>query len=850
MKVIFHYINLIMNKSKNHCLASFPKTAVHQSVKIYSKMAFLAFIGMNGVALHAQNAQSSEMAKEEVSALDAVVVTGTADKKTKAQTSYSITTINQDAIRLQGAASVTESLKSVPGFWVEASGGVASGNIRARGVPVDGFGSVQLLEDGLPVQHDPALGYLNADQVFRLDETLNRIEVVRGGPSTVLYSNAPAGAINYVSRDIGSAPEGLFKFSLSNHGERREDIWYSTPLQNDYSVGMGGFYRVDPGVRNPGFDANKGGQFRIKLAKEIDKGRITLDYKHIDDKVELYLGAPMKISNGSLVAVSGYDVNYSTLAGPETAHVNMITGKGGIYNFDNTVGTAVKRDQITVTFDRDLADNWYVKNSFRYNTTNTTRDGVFPNSMVSTSSLLASSSALLKNIPGATSLGVNYVNAPNTPYVGNGLVVNAGLRGITMPLDEIMNDLHFTKTFNVDGQIHRLTFGDYLASFNQGFQRFSSVALVGAQNQAPLLNIVGLNAAGKVVGSVTDTGIYQYGYEWANAHGQSLTNALYINDDWRIDDKWSVEGGLRSESVTVQGWNEASTKANLGTFPTSQILTGSGTIGNYNQNFNKTGWSLGTNYQNSKHSGVFARYSEAYRLPNLSNYITSPNPATTPPVQTMQLAELGYKFVSEKLDLFPTFFYTKYNNVALTNYVFSLNNTTATPQYLYANTKTMGLELDGTWRANRMFDVGFVVTSEDPKYGNLIYTNSANQTLNYQGNQLIRVPKLNYRITPGFNLLGNDLRIQLAYEYVGQRYVDTANSVMLPSYQVTNLGARYQYNKQTQLFMTIENMFNSTGLTEGNPRAGEVQSADAGANAFIARPLMGRNIRLSLKYDF
>jgi len=839
-----------MKKFKSQGLDQFPQTAINQSVRIYSKMAFLAFIGLNAMIVHAQTAVTNESTKADPSALDAVVVTGTADKKTKAQTSYSITTINQDAIRLQGATSVTESLKSVPGFWVEASGGVASGNIRARGVPVDGFGSVQLLEDGLPVQHDPALGYLNADQVFRLDETLNRIEVVRGGPSTVLYSNAPAGAINYVSRDIGAVPEGLFKFTLSNHGERREDIWYSTPLQNDYSIGMGGFYRVDPGVRNPGFDANKGGQFRIKLAKEIDKGRITMDYKHIDDKVELYLGAPMKISNGSLVAVSGYDANYGTLAGPQTAHVNMITGNGGVYNFDNTVGTAVKREQFTITFDRDLADDWYVKDAFRYNTTKTTRDGVFPNSLVSTSSLLASSSALLKYVPGATSLGVNYVNSPGTAYVGNGLIVNAGLRGITMPLDEIMNDLHFTKKFNVDGQIHNLTVGDYLASFAQGFQRYSSVALVGAQNQAPLLNIVGLNAAGNVVGTVTDNGIYQYGYEWANAHGQSLTNALYINDDWRIDDKWSVEGGLRSESVTVQGWNEASTKVNLGTFPTSQILTGSGVIGNYNQNFNKTGWSLGTNYQNSKQSGVFARYSEAYRLPNLSNYITSPSPATTPPVQTMELAELGYKFASESLDLFPTLFYTKYNNVAITNYVFSLNNATATPQYLYANTKTMGLELDGTWRANRIFDVGFVVTSEDPKYGNLIYTTSANQTLNYQGNQLIRVPRLNYRITPGFNLMGNDLRIQLAYEYVGQRYVDTANSVILPSYQVTNLGARYQYNKQTQLFMTIENMFNSTGLTEGNPRAGEVQSADAGANAFIARPLLGRNIRVSLKYDF
>ncbi len=77
-----------------------------------------------------------------------------------------------------------------------ASGGEASGNVRARGIPVDGFGSITLLEDGLPVQNDPSLGYLNGDQAFRLDETIDRIEVVRGGPSSIFYSNAPAGAVN------------------------------------------------------------------------------------------------------------------------------------------------------------------------------------------------------------------------------------------------------------------------------------------------------------------------------------------------------------------------------------------------------------------------------------------------------------------------------------------------------------------------------------------------------------------------------------------------------------------------------------------------------------------------------
>jgi catecholate siderophore receptor len=58
--------------------------------------------------------------------VDEVVVTGTAAKHTKIQTSYSITTINEETLRMQAPTSVTEALKSVPGFWVEASGGEAS----------------------------------------------------------------------------------------------------------------------------------------------------------------------------------------------------------------------------------------------------------------------------------------------------------------------------------------------------------------------------------------------------------------------------------------------------------------------------------------------------------------------------------------------------------------------------------------------------------------------------------------------------------------------------------------------------------------------------------------------------
>jgi catecholate siderophore receptor len=73
-----------------------------------------------------------------------IVVTGRAGtgERTKLDTSYAITTLSNDALRSRAASSVTETLKAVPGFWVEASGGEGSGNVRARGIPVDGFGSI------------------------------------------------------------------------------------------------------------------------------------------------------------------------------------------------------------------------------------------------------------------------------------------------------------------------------------------------------------------------------------------------------------------------------------------------------------------------------------------------------------------------------------------------------------------------------------------------------------------------------------------------------------------------------------------------------------------------------------
>jgi outer membrane receptor protein involved in Fe transport len=128
--------------------------------------------------------------------------------------------------------------------------------------------------------------------------------------------------------------------------------------------------------------------------------------------------------------------------------------------------------------------------------------------------------------------------------------------------------------------------------------------------------------------------------------------------------------------------------------------------------------------------------------------------------------------------------------------------------------------------------------------------NNAPVLRDFDGNRLIRVPKTSLRIVPGLNLIDQRLRLQLSWEYEGARFVDTANSVVLPSYDVLNASARFSVTDRMDLYGYIDNVGNSLGLTEGNPRAGEVQSVDAGANTFIARPILGRAIRVSLMYRF
>lgn len=791
-----------------------------------------------------------------------IVVTGRAGagNRTKLETSYAITTLANADIRSRAPSSVTETLKSVPGFWVEASGGEGSGNVRARGIPVDGFGSINLLEDGLPVQHDPALGYLNADQAFRIDESIDRIEVVRGGPSSIFYSNAPGGVVNYITRKPGDELSGNARVLYGPTAELfRFDGWVGATLGDDWKLGLGGFYRNEQGVRDPGYTANKGGQIRADLSKDFGDASIALSYKHLDDNAIFYTGIPLsKDADGDIVGIRGFDPHYGTTASRATAFLTLRSANGPV-RFNNTNGTDIRLDQFSALASWDFGDGFRLTNNARYRDSRTVRNGVYPASISTAAAFLASNrAALLTAYPGATNVVLRYTDTGEAFDVagqnGNGNIFLNSARPVSVDESEFLDDLRLSRRFELFGQTHDISIGGYLAKIKETFRRYSATTLQDVSDNSRLLDLVGLNAAGQLVGSATQNGVFRYGSEFANGYGEQTTWAVYVADEWQVLPTFRIDGGLRYEHVSTNGAQEGTATVNLGdpaTLADNNVLTGNGVFTPYDREFDRVGGTIGVDWQFAETAGGFTRYTSAFRLPSVGSFITSAT--ATPVTQGIDLWEAGLKYSGGLFSVYATAFLTDFDSYSIGNFQFNPATGGYTQQTVYTDTRSYGLEFEGVVRPTAWFDFTLLATVQDPTFRNLRYNELSGTNLvprDYSGNQLLRVPKLALRGTPAVTLLNGRARVQMDVEHYTKRYADAANTSELPAYTQINASARFDLMDRISLWVYGDNLNNSLGLTEGNPRAGELTSGQANDLLFIGRPVLGRNVRFAVDFRF
>lgn len=827
------------------------------------------------VAASAAFATAAPASADADSTVDEVIVTARAgiEAQKKVEASYAITVVGEEKLRLQSPVSVAEALKNVPGLWVEASGGEVGANIRARGIPLEGYSTVALYEDGLPVQHDGGLGFLNTDFSMRLDETVQRMEAVRGGPSSIFASYAPGGVVNFITRKGGDQLEGLVKAQVGDYGLYRGDFWVGGPVAG-FRLGLGGFYRVSDGVRDPGYRPDEGGQLRFSIGKDFERGSIDFNVKRIDDKVMFYLPIPVLYdTSGDPQGMPGLDPNFGTLSGPDTARLTFRTNRGP-FNFDATRGAQTKLTQYTLGVKYELGD-WRLAENLRYRTSDITRAALVPNTAVAATTRASQFS--LAGQPAGSTIQFRYANAPNEVFDmagqnGNGLVIDAAMREQDMSLDEWVNDLRLQRRFEVGGQSHDVAFGVYAAKVEEEFFHIGALALIDVRSNARLLNAVVVGPTGQVISTLTENGITRYGSHMQHAMGESKIFALYASDEWRLTDRLRVDLGLRWEKVTLEGRNENTANLNLGQSPTAAddaVPSLTGVYVPYDREFD--GWSgaLAFNYEIAPDFAVYGRYTRAFRLPSIGDFLTNPT-NTAPRTQGFDLVEGGLKVERDRFSLYATAFYTAFDSQGFSETRYDAATNSFISRTEFASTRAYGVELEGVVRPTEWFDVSFAGTAQDPRVGDFIFNERVAKVAgacplpgdtptpagdclrqrDFSGAMQIRTPKVSGRITPGVNLLDGRLRAELDIQYYGKRYGDLAQTQILPAYHLINAQVRYNVTDALTLYAYGTNLTNEIGLTEGNPRAGQFISGEGGSRIGTARPELGRAFRAAVLYRF
>jgi outer membrane receptor protein involved in Fe transport len=152
------------------------------------------------MALYAQEPEAGEPV--EVLPLDELVVTATRTETLVRHVPVNVTVVTQAQIRQSPAKNLQDLLQEIPGFGLrlQTRSSVAHPSWQAvglRGLGGSNTSRTLVLVDGVPL-NDPFFGWVRWSQVPL--ETIERVELVRGGGSMMWGSRGLAGVVNIITR--------------------------------------------------------------------------------------------------------------------------------------------------------------------------------------------------------------------------------------------------------------------------------------------------------------------------------------------------------------------------------------------------------------------------------------------------------------------------------------------------------------------------------------------------------------------------------------------------------------------------------------------------------------------------
>ncbi|MCP2026628.1 outer membrane receptor protein involved in Fe transport [Flavobacterium sp. HSC-32F16] len=782
-----------------------------------------------------ESLEVSLLLEGESQSLKEVVVTGSSAPRSKLESSVAITTMGAKAIEDRAPSSTAALLQTIPGFVVEASGGEIGNNLFARGIPSAGaYEYVQIQEDGLPVFEDGALQFANADTFYRLDETVSKMEAVRGGSASIFANNAPGGIINFISKTGQNDFQGRAKFTTSDYGMFRTDLNLSGALiQDKLFFNVGGFYRADNGVRNTGFTANKGGQIKGNITYKFDDNDyLRVNFKHLDDRNTFYLPIPLKSNNGKIEGIPGFNPNYGTLTSVNFSHLNVPQYGGGTFSADLEDGSHPVINSIGAEFKKKISDKVTFKNAFKQTNIDLNYNAIFPNGGPWTQDAYAT------DVQNTTAGNLAYTYVDNGAVLDpNALIMRADLWHIQKKMNNFANNFSFS--FDLDPV--KLTAGYYYSNWKSNQYWNWNSYLVSVSDNPRLLNATD-NTTGV---EHTWNGVERITWLERDAQTKGLLNDVYADAEIKATDNLTFNAGLRYNKDKYSGYRDNARffAEDLGILDNNTADDAVTTVkGNpytyWRYDVSEWSYTAAGNYKFNDNMASYVRYSHGFRSPIEESFYDNAADLSKLENTEVNQFELGYKYSSSFFSVNANLFHMNLKNVAFTDIL-----SDGSSENKFADVNNIGLEVETNARYE-FVKLNFTFTVQKPEYDNFTGTNADGSAFDFNGNTARRIPKFFCNLRPEVDIT-KDFTAYVQFSYYDKKFTNQDNRQVLPAYKEVGAGLNYTYNN-LRFAVDASNLFNEIGLTEGDPR----QTTSAASDVFMARPILGRAFRFSVAVNF
>lgn len=694
--------------------------------------------------------------------VEKIVVTGTFSGKSvaKEEASFAISSFSEDDIKKLAPKSTADLFKAVPGIWSESSGGVSGANVFVRGFPGGGdapFLTVQL--QGAPIFPPPTLSFLENSTLFRLDETVEFMEALRGGPNPVVSNGQPGLTTNFLLKEGSEDTEGLVKYSTSDFGLQRIDGVISGSLADDLYFMIGGYIKSSPGVRDAGFNAEKGNQFTINITKKLNNGKINLYTRQTDDHGVWYLPSPLNVStvDNQYTQIGSNNRQATIQYGPDGTSETVDFGKGRGWNGSVSGGS----------IDLSLDNGWDLVDRFIYTKGNADTYGLVPEGSAVELSTVADN--------GNSAFGA----VSGHQYDGSTIVQQIGRWVVKKEIEAFTNDFALTKSFDN---------GTFTAGFYHSTFETKDWWAIG--NQA--YHVV--ESGGEMLTGI-DCNDNQDSCSWnydIDSIGDGSTDALYVAASFDISDTLTIDGGLRNENHQIE-------------YTVDEGLVGA-ISKSVSYDETELAWTVGVNWMFAKQQGLFARISDGSKMPFFDDFRDNFGAYQSGEdlIKAVSQFELGYKINSDNYALYATAFF---NEVKGDTFV----RQPGAPAEILTN-EAYGVEVDFNYYTETGFSINLNATVQETE----ITESPANK-----GNEAQRQPGWQIRMTPSYDVEfanGMYATIYGTLSAVGDRFANNENTVTLAGYEKIDLGMIVNLSDEVQVQLSVSNLTDKNALTEGDPR--------------------------------